>query len=282
MLVKYSYAFVALPGGFGTLDEIFETATLVQTRKIKDFPIVLVGRDFWEPLVEFLRARPLAAGTIGTEDFERTWSSPIRRERSRGPWWTPRSTASASPMDHGPNRAGTWASGDAIRHGDATGEAAVNRGVRTVGHARPRSAAQRVPHPSREVAEPARLRSIGRRARRGYRVGSGIGHPRQSPDPPTSRGAGRSPRRHRESWRSHQGPGGDGPAASARIARIRGHAEGARECPRPRQNACPSSAPARILETGWSLSCRRLVSPKALKMLAGLGFIAVGAWVRLI
>jgi predicted Rossmann-fold nucleotide-binding protein len=43
---------------------------LVQTRKIKNFPIVLVGRDFWEPLVEFLRARPLAAGMIGTEDFE--------------------------------------------------------------------------------------------------------------------------------------------------------------------------------------------------------------------
>ena len=45
MLVKYSYAFVALPGGFGTLDDIFETATLIQTRKIRDFPLVLVGRD---------------------------------------------------------------------------------------------------------------------------------------------------------------------------------------------------------------------------------------------
>jgi hypothetical protein len=71
MLVKYSYAFVALPGGFGTLDEIFETATLVQTGKIKEFPIVLVVRDFWEPLLEFLRVRPLAAGTIGAEDVER-------------------------------------------------------------------------------------------------------------------------------------------------------------------------------------------------------------------
>src|SRR6187455_2389974 len=50
MLVKYSYAFVALPGGFGTLDEIFEVATLVQTRKIQDFPLVLVGREFWQPL----------------------------------------------------------------------------------------------------------------------------------------------------------------------------------------------------------------------------------------
>ena len=49
MLVKYSYAFVALPGGFGTLDEIFETATLIQTGKIREFPLVLIGRDFWRP-----------------------------------------------------------------------------------------------------------------------------------------------------------------------------------------------------------------------------------------
>ena len=54
MLVKYSYAFVALPGGFGTMDEIFETATLIQTRKIRDFPLVLMGRDFWRPLIDFL------------------------------------------------------------------------------------------------------------------------------------------------------------------------------------------------------------------------------------
>ncbi len=71
MLVKYSYAFIALPGGFGTLDEIFETATLVQTGKIKEFPIVLVVRDFWEPMLEFLRARPLAAATIAAADLER-------------------------------------------------------------------------------------------------------------------------------------------------------------------------------------------------------------------
>jgi len=71
MLVKYSYAFIALPGGFGTLDEIFETATLVQTGKIKQFPIVLVVRDFWEPLIDFLKTRPLAAATIGAVDLER-------------------------------------------------------------------------------------------------------------------------------------------------------------------------------------------------------------------
>jgi hypothetical protein len=71
MLVKYSYAFIALPGGFGTLDEIFETMTLVQTGKIKEFPIVLMVRDFWQPLVDFLKTRPLAEGTIGPGDLER-------------------------------------------------------------------------------------------------------------------------------------------------------------------------------------------------------------------
>jgi uncharacterized protein (TIGR00730 family) len=71
MLVKYSYAFVALPGGFGTLDEIFETATLVQTGKIKAFPIVLVVREFWDPMIDFLKTRPLASATIGAVDLER-------------------------------------------------------------------------------------------------------------------------------------------------------------------------------------------------------------------
>jgi len=69
MLVKYSYAFIALPGGFGTLDEIFETATLIQTGKIKQFPIVFMGCEFWQPLLDFLRDRFLAAGTIDPSDY---------------------------------------------------------------------------------------------------------------------------------------------------------------------------------------------------------------------
>jgi uncharacterized protein (TIGR00730 family) len=69
MLVKYSYAFVALPGGFGTFDEIFEAATLIQTGKIRDFPIILVGRDYWAPLLEVLRDRLLAERTIDAEDM---------------------------------------------------------------------------------------------------------------------------------------------------------------------------------------------------------------------
>jgi uncharacterized protein (TIGR00730 family) len=71
MLVKYSYAFMALPGGFGTLDEIFETATLIQTHKIRDFPLVLMGRDYWQPLLNFLRERLLAAKTIDAVDADR-------------------------------------------------------------------------------------------------------------------------------------------------------------------------------------------------------------------
>lgn len=69
MLVKYSYAFVAMPGGFGTLDEIFEVATLVQTEKIKHFPIVLMGQEFWMPLLDFLRGRLLKEGLIDPKDF---------------------------------------------------------------------------------------------------------------------------------------------------------------------------------------------------------------------
>lgn len=70
MLVKYSIAFVCMPGGFGTLDELFEAATLIQTDKIKDFPIVLVGRDYWQPLLEFMERRMLALGTISPGDLD--------------------------------------------------------------------------------------------------------------------------------------------------------------------------------------------------------------------
>ncbi len=70
MLVKYSYAFVALPGGYGTLDEVFEAATLIQTGKIHEFPMILIGTDYWSPLVAFLRERLLAANCISADDLE--------------------------------------------------------------------------------------------------------------------------------------------------------------------------------------------------------------------
>jgi len=71
MLIKYSYAFVALPGGFGTLDEILETAVLIQTGKVKDFPLILLGVDFWKPFLAMLRERLLPAGTIAAADVDR-------------------------------------------------------------------------------------------------------------------------------------------------------------------------------------------------------------------
>jgi len=71
MLVKYSYAFIAMPGGFGTLDEIFEVATLIQTEKIKHFPVILMGQEYWRPLMDFLHERLLKEQTISPLDYQR-------------------------------------------------------------------------------------------------------------------------------------------------------------------------------------------------------------------
>lgn len=70
MLAKYSYGFVGMPGGFGTLDELTEILTLVQTGKIRNFPIVLIGTAYWAPLVSFIRDTMLTAGTINAHDAE--------------------------------------------------------------------------------------------------------------------------------------------------------------------------------------------------------------------
>ena len=68
MLVKCSYAFIAMPGGFGTLDEITETATLIQTGKISHFPLVLMGTEFWKPFLDFLQDTLVREGTIDSDD----------------------------------------------------------------------------------------------------------------------------------------------------------------------------------------------------------------------
>ncbi|RVW02799.1 LOG family protein [Rhodococcus xishaensis] len=70
MFVKYSQAFICLPGGFGTLDELFEALTLVQTRKITRFPIILVGTEFWSGLVDWLHSVLEGAGKISSGDFD--------------------------------------------------------------------------------------------------------------------------------------------------------------------------------------------------------------------
>ncbi|MGP7960491.1 TIGR00730 family Rossman fold protein [Sanguibacter sp. A247] len=70
MFVKYASGFVVLPGGFGTFDELFEALTLVQTHKVTEFSIVLVGSDYWTPMMEWLRGPVLARGMISAADLE--------------------------------------------------------------------------------------------------------------------------------------------------------------------------------------------------------------------
>ncbi|MGV9713540.1 LOG family protein [Gordonia sp. NPDC003424] len=70
MFVKYAQAFVCLPGGFGSLDELFEALTLVQTEKVVRFPIVLLGRDHWAGLIDWMRDVLLAKGMISDDDLE--------------------------------------------------------------------------------------------------------------------------------------------------------------------------------------------------------------------
>src|SRR5689334_17950992 len=69
MFVKYSQAFVCLPGGFGTLDELFEALTLVQTKKVTKFPVVLLGSDYWGGLYDWIEKTVLDAGKIGEKDM---------------------------------------------------------------------------------------------------------------------------------------------------------------------------------------------------------------------
>ncbi len=69
MLVKYAVAFVCMPGGYGTLDEFFEAITLIQTKKIKPFPVILVGSDFWKGLLGWLEKTLCEQGTISGEDL---------------------------------------------------------------------------------------------------------------------------------------------------------------------------------------------------------------------
>ncbi len=70
MFVKYAAAYVILPGGFGTLDELFEAVTLVQTSRIKPLPVILVGSDYWSGLVEWIKERLLSQGKISAEDMD--------------------------------------------------------------------------------------------------------------------------------------------------------------------------------------------------------------------
>ncbi|MBN6051376.1 TIGR00730 family Rossman fold protein [Nonomuraea sp. RK-328] len=70
MFVKYSCGFIALPGGFGTLDELFEALTLVQTQKVTSFPVVLMGSEFWGGLVDWIKSTLLGTGKIAEQDLD--------------------------------------------------------------------------------------------------------------------------------------------------------------------------------------------------------------------
>ena len=70
MFVKYAQGFIVLPGGFGTLDELFEAVTLVQTQKVTSFPIVLMGTEYWGGLFDWLRSTVLDAGTVSAKDID--------------------------------------------------------------------------------------------------------------------------------------------------------------------------------------------------------------------
>jgi uncharacterized protein (TIGR00730 family) len=70
MFMKYSQGFIVMPGGFGTFDEFFEAVTLIQTKKIARFPIVLVGKDYYQGLVDWIKTTMIAEGTISESDLE--------------------------------------------------------------------------------------------------------------------------------------------------------------------------------------------------------------------
>ena len=90
MLVKYATAFVIMPGGLGTLDELTEVLTLIQTQKIKPFPVILFGSEYWRGFLEWLRSTVLAAGAISEEDFDllRVFDSPDDVVKAVVTWYT--------------------------------------------------------------------------------------------------------------------------------------------------------------------------------------------------
>ncbi len=70
MLVKYALAYIIMPGGFGTLDELFEAVTLIQTKRIKPFPVILVGSDYWQGLLDWIKSSMLSENRISADDLD--------------------------------------------------------------------------------------------------------------------------------------------------------------------------------------------------------------------
>jgi uncharacterized protein (TIGR00730 family) len=90
MLAKYAIAFVIMPGGLGTLDELTEVLTLIETQKMKPFPVILFGSDYWRGFLEWLKGTVLATGAISEEDFEllRVFDSPQDVVNAIVTWYT--------------------------------------------------------------------------------------------------------------------------------------------------------------------------------------------------
>ncbi|MCL6120637.1 MAG: LOG family protein, partial [Deltaproteobacteria bacterium] len=70
MLVRYASAYIMMPGGFGTLDELFETVELIQTGKTKPFPVILYGSDYWKGLIDWIKSNTLKKSYISSKDFD--------------------------------------------------------------------------------------------------------------------------------------------------------------------------------------------------------------------
>jgi uncharacterized protein (TIGR00730 family) len=98
MFVKYSQAFVVLPGGFGTMDELFEALTLVQTRKVTSFPVILYGSEYWQGLVDWLKQTMLAGGKVSSADLDLIRMSDDVDEVVQ----IVRDSQAARPVDHTP------------------------------------------------------------------------------------------------------------------------------------------------------------------------------------
>jgi uncharacterized protein (TIGR00730 family) len=90
MLVKYATAFIIMPGGLGTMDELTEVLTLIQTQKIKPFPVILFSSEYWCGFLDWLKDTVLAKGAISEEDFEllRVFDSPAEVVRAVEKWYT--------------------------------------------------------------------------------------------------------------------------------------------------------------------------------------------------
>ena len=69
MFIKYALAFICMPGGYGTLDEVFEALTLIQTKRIKPFPVILVGTEYWSGLLDWIKERVLATNKVDNDDM---------------------------------------------------------------------------------------------------------------------------------------------------------------------------------------------------------------------